>query len=130
MQRPEVRLVQDQQITINENPVNISSAEAYDLLAKYGYNTTPPPQQQPIDPNQNLTFQQMLDIEERKIKEQQYRQQQELNRPHAYTFNDRNVNYHNTDLRSLDDTGFGVKVQVVSDMNIDKGYDPSLYRIR
>ena len=34
--KPEVRLIQDQQIEINENP-NIDSWEAEQLMRKYGY---------------------------------------------------------------------------------------------
>ena len=38
MQRPEVRIVQGQEVQINSNP-NIDSWEAEQLLRKYGYQS-------------------------------------------------------------------------------------------
>lgn len=127
MQRPEIRMIQNQEITTTTD-VSVSNSEAAALLAKYGYNTnyTPQVENPIIDPNRNLTFEEMLAIEENKLKAEKQRteilKQQELNRPHAYTFNDRNVNYHNTQFKSLDDTNIGIQVQIVSDMNINRGY--------
>ena len=71
MQRPEVRLIQGQQVETNENP-NIDSWEAEQLLRKYGYQNTqqsiPANDIPPASVDQGLTFEQMIAQEEAKRK--------------------------------------------------------------
>ena len=133
MQKPEVKMIQQQEISTTTD-ININSAEAYALMAKYNFKPTDTPHiQEPIinDPNKDLTFEEMVAQEELRIKLEKQRMQtkrmEELNRPHAVTFNDRNVNFHDTSFQTLDN-GIGIQVQIVTDMNIDKGYDPKYYR--
>lgn len=130
MQRPEVRLI-DAQTTSEPVEINVSSSEAYALMAKYGINPTQAPQQfqpQPqfVDPNRDLTFDQMIELEEQKLRAErqrkEYERQQELNRPTPYSFDRNKVQYHNNDYRTIEDTGFGIEVKIVSDMPINKGY--------
>ena len=129
MIKPEVRVTQNQEITTSTD-VNINSPEAYALMMKYNisqYQAQPQIQETPInDPNRDLSFEQMLAMEENKIRAEKQRaemlRQQELNKPQPYSFDRRNVNYHDTQFKSLDDTGFGIQIQVVSDMPINKGY--------
>ena len=128
MQRPEVRIIANQEETKNVE-VNVSSSEAYALMAKYGFKPTdivaPPPPQIINDPNRNLTFEEMMAIEDNKIRAERQRaemhRQEEMNRPQPYSFDRRNINYHNTKFETLDDQ-FGIQIQVVSDMPINKGY--------
>ena len=125
MQRPEVRIIANQEETKNIE-VNVSSSEAYALMAKYGFKPNDIPQQQIInDPNRNLTFEEMMAMEDNKIRAEKQRaemlRQEELNKPQPYSFDRRNINYHNTKFENLDDQ-FGIQIQVVSDMPINKGY--------
>lgn len=127
MQRPEVRMVQQQE-TSTTTDISMNSAEAYALMAKYNFKPTDAFQTtEPVinDPNKNLTFEEMLAQEELKIKAERQRAEakrlEDLNRPHAVTFNDNSVKYHNTSYQTLDN-GFGIQVQIVTDMNVDNGY--------
>lgn len=113
--KPEVRIVQDQQV--ETKPQEVTSAEAADLLAKYGFsNPTYNTQPQTIVQN-GLTAQDLYDQYDREIELKKQIELQRRNGPKAYTFDNRNVNYSSTDYRSIDD-GFGIQVQVVSDMPI------------
>jgi hypothetical protein len=128
MIKPEVRFIEVQSETKNSE-VNINSLEAQQLMMKYkidSLNSAPPLyNESPInDPNRELTFDQMVAIEENKakvIKQQaDYIRQQELNRPQTYSFDSRNINYQDTQFRNIDDSGYGIQVQVVSDMPIEE----------
>ncbi len=127
MEKPEVRIIANQEETKNIE-VNISSSEYYNLMAKYGFKTsdmTSIHENPIIDPNRNLTFEEMVAIEENKTKAERQKaeilRQQELNKPQPYSFDKKNINYHNTKFESLDD-GIGIQIQVISDMPINKGY--------
>ncbi len=133
MQRPEVKMLQQQEMSSTTN-IDINSAEARALMAKYNFKPSESYQiQEPVinDPNRSLTFEEMLAQEELKNKSERQRAEmkrmEELNRPHAATFNDNNVRYHDTNYQTLDN-GIGVQVQIVTDMNIDGGYNPKYYR--
>lgn len=128
MIRPEVRVI-DTQTTSEPVQMNVSSAEAYALMSKYGIkpNQIPEPSQPLfVDPNKDLTFDQMIELEERKIKAErqrkEYERQQELNKPTPYSFDRNKVQYYNNDYRTIEDTNFGIEVKIVSDMPINKGY--------
>jgi hypothetical protein len=94
MQRPEVRLVQGQQVETNENP-NIDSWEAEQLLRKYGYQDTQysTHQESPTPADSGLTFEQMIAQEEARIKGEEIRRQQQMNGPKPVSFDGRN-GYH------------------------------------
>jgi hypothetical protein len=121
MQRPEVRLIQGQQVETNENP-NIDSWEAEQLLRKYGYqNTQYSTHQEPTTPVDNgLTFEQMLAQEESKRKEEEMRRKQQMNGPKPISFDANGGYYTETKYGSDDDSGYGFKIQVTSDMPIPK----------
>ena len=127
MNRPEVRIVEPQQYS--EPPqVNISSAEAYALIAKYGVNPTQPNIQYPVqtDPNQNLTFDEMIAMEEQKNKsinqQKEMERMREMNKPTPYSFDRGSVRHHDTQYKSIEDTNIGIEVKVVTNMDINKGY--------
>lgn len=114
--KPEVRVIQDQQVQTSQ--VQHTTAEMADLLAKYGYST------QHINTdisnfNQKpgLTVEELYAQQDREIELQKQRELERKNSPKALTFDSRNINYSQTDYRSLED-GFGVQVQIVSDMPI------------
>jgi hypothetical protein len=118
--KPEVRLVQDQQIEINENP-NIDSWEAEQLLRKYGYSENNNDVLSNNDTNsEGLSFEEMIAIEERKRKEEEIRRRQAIEGPHPVTFDGKNGYSTETRYGTDEDTGYGFKVQITSDMPLPK----------
>jgi len=121
MQRPEVRLIQDQQVETNENP-NIDSWEAEQLLRKYGYQDTQysTHQETPTPVDSGLTFEQMIAQEEARMKGEEMRRQQQMNVPKPISFDGNSGYYTETKYGSDEDSGYGFKIQVTSDMPIPK----------
>jgi hypothetical protein len=121
MQRPEVRLVQGQQVETNENP-NIDSWEAEQLLRKYGYQNTQysTHQESPTPTDSGLTFEQMIAQEEARIRGEEMRRQQQMNGPKPVSFDGRNGYHSETKYGSDEDSGYGFKIQITSDMPIPK----------
>ena len=122
MIRPEVRIVQNQEV--ETKPVDVSQSEADALLAKYGYKQQYANTQTTIqDPNANLTFDEMIHRQEAKDAEQRARLERQRNGAQPVSFDPYNMNYSETKYTNLevDNTNtFGIKVQIVSDMNIPK----------
>lgn len=115
MNRPEVRIVQDQQEEIK--PAEISQNEQEMLLAKYGYKYNSNISTQP-DSNKDLSFEEMIRLEEEKNRQSLQEQMLKANSAKPYTFGgsyDSNTTY-GTDT----DSGYTFKVNVVSDMPIPK----------
>ena len=125
MNRPEVRIVEPQQYS-EPQQVNISSAEAYALIAKYGVNPTQPNIQYPVQTDQNLTFDEMIAMEEQKNKsinqQKEMERMREMNKPTPYSFDRGSVRHHDTQYKSIEDTNIGIEVKVVTNMDINKGY--------
>jgi hypothetical protein len=119
MQRPEIRIIQNQEE--QTKPANIDSWEAEQLLRKYGHQ----PQQfstreEPKQFDNGLTFEQMVAQEEAKKKEEELRKQQRMNGPKPTTF-DGNRGYDSeVKYSSDDDTGFGFKIEITTDMKLPK----------
>lgn len=122
MQRPEVRIIQDQQIEVK--PAEVSSWEAEQLLRKYGYTdqSFSTRENQPIEstPNNPLTFEEMIAQEEAKRKQEEGRKRNHLQGPKPTTFDGRNGYDSEIKYGSDEGTGFGFKIQIVSDMPIPK----------
>ncbi len=122
MQRPEVRLIQDQQVEINENP-SVDSWEAEQLLRKYGYPSGQPASAPaPIDPNQGLTFEEMVARDEARRRDEEARKRQQMNGPKPISFDGRNGYHTETRYGSDEDSGYGFKIQITSDMPIPPRY--------
>jgi hypothetical protein len=120
MQRPEVRIIEPQQEEIRA--VDASQSERDYLLAKYGYKQVSPSyQEESYNPNQHLTFEEMVTLEESKMREMRRREMEKRNVPRPYTFDGDRVNYHESKYSDLDLDGqnFGIQVQIVSDMPIN-----------
>lgn len=116
MIRPEIRIIDNQQTSTTS--VEVSGYEAENLLAKYGYKTNNHPNLTPVNPSQNLTFEEMVrkqEDEQRRIEEDRMRR---LSGPKAVTFDDNRVGYSETKWSSMDINGnnLGIKVQIVTDM--------------
>jgi len=117
MQKPEVRIVEYQQ---EENKdISVPESEKDFLLAKYGYKSFPNNQQEQTNLPPSLSFEQMIEIEERKLKEKKQRDLEERSRPKPYSFDQ--INYQESKYSSLDMDGFnyGIQVQIISDMPIN-----------
>lgn len=122
MQRPEIRLIQDQQVETNENP-NIDNWEAEQLLRKYGYqNTQYSTHQEPsMSTEDGLTFDQMIEQEEAKKRNEEAKKQM-INGPKPISFDGRGGYYTETKYGSDDDSGYGFKIQITTDMPIPPKY--------
>jgi hypothetical protein len=122
MIRPEVRIVQSQEVETTET--NVSQSEADALLAKYGYKQQyASPQTELQDPNANLTFDEMIRRQEAQEAESRARLERQRNGAQPVSFDPYNMNYSETKYTNLevDNTNtFGIKVQIVSDMKIPK----------
>jgi hypothetical protein len=122
MNRPEVRVVQNQQIETNNNP-NIDSWEAEQLLRKYGHqsssNNTNIPEK---NVDNGLTFEEMVAQEEMRLKNEKMKRDQQMRGPKPISFDGRNGYYSETTYGSDSDSGFSFKIEITSDMNIPKKY--------
>ena len=120
MERPNVRFVQPQEEINNE--VNINSWEAEQLLRKYGHNTEfssfEQPQVQPID--NGMSFEEMIKQQDESDKMESNRLLQRQNSPKPITFNGDNGYNSETRYSSDEDTGFGFKIEVSTDMKLPK----------
>lgn len=118
MDKPQIYIIQDQQI--ESKNAEVSSWEAEQLLRKYGYQpqqvSTRPEEPQPID--NGLTFDQMIAQEEAKRRGEEMRRQQLLMGPRPITFGG---HYDSeTKYSSDEDTGFGFKIEITTDMKLPK----------
>ncbi len=116
--KPEVRIIQNQEV--ESKPQEVTSAEAAHLLAKYGYSAPTfnnEPNTSPQNGDSGLTAEELYAQYDREVELQRQRELQRRLGPKSYTFDNNNINYSSTDFKSLDD-GFGIQVQVVSDMPI------------
>jgi hypothetical protein len=116
--RPEVRMIEVQ--SEETNPANIPSWEAEQLLRKYGhqpehYSTF----QQPVTPVNNLTLEEMIAQQETQQKQDQMRKQQ-MNGPKPMTFNSQNGYNSEVKYASDDDSGFGFKIEITTDMQLPR----------
>lgn len=107
--RAEVRVIQDQEVEIKE--AEISQTEKEMLLSKYGYKSSDISQY--IDTPNELTFEEMCQIEENKRKREQQEKIQRMNGPKPITFD--NSNYYSNENFETDE-GITFKISVVSDM--------------
>lgn len=124
--RPEVRLIEPQ--SEQSAPANIPSWEAEQLLRKYGYDNQQftnraQPIQEPttVNPNANLTFDEMIAQEEARQREeaerQRLRQQQQMG-PKPMTFNGQNG--YESEVRYSSDDCFSFKVEITTDMQLPR----------
>jgi len=119
MERPQAKIIDQQHV---ESEREITGWEAEQILRKYGHQ----PQQytsisEPEQPTQpNLTFEEMLAQEELKRKEEAMKRQQRLNGPNPITFDGKNGYDSEVRYSQDEDTGFGFKIEISSDMKIPK----------
>jgi hypothetical protein len=120
MERPQVTMIEPQ--SEETKPANIPSWEAEQLLRKYGHQpeqfTTR--QDYPNPPAPGLTFEEMIAQQEAEERNNQMRRQQQMNGPKPKTFDggrgyDSEVRY-----TSDDDSGFGFKIEITTDMQLPR----------
>ncbi len=118
MNRPEVRIINQQQEETNTREV--SGWEAEQLLRKYGQDQSfsNRPVQQPEQTG--LTFDQMIAQEEARLKQEQLRKHQQMMGPKPVTFNGQNGYESEIRYGSDSDSGFGFKIEITTDMNLPK----------
>jgi hypothetical protein len=117
MNKPEIRIIQSQQEEINQ--ADVSQNEIDMLLSKYGYSQKKFDNSY-TDSNNNLTFEEMVRLEEEKNKNLLNEKRLKMKSSKPYTFDgdyDSETSY-GTDSES----GFTFKVNIVSDMPIPKKY--------
>jgi hypothetical protein len=118
--KPEVKIIQNQQIEDNQQP-QIDSWEAEQLLRKYGYQST---ESQHISqqPHNNMTFEEMFALEENKRREEELRKKQINQGAKPISF-DGCGGYH-TEIKygSDEESGYGFKIQISSDMPLPPKY--------
>ena len=119
MERPQVRMIEPQ--SEESKPANIPSWEAEQLLRKYGHQpeqfTT---RQEEVPQQPGLTFEEMIAQQEAEERDNQMRRQQQMNGPKPMTFSgdrgyDSEVRY-----TSDDDSGFGFKIEITTDMQLPR----------
>ncbi len=120
MERPKARIIDQQHV---ESEREITGWEAEQILRKYGHQPqqfSSIPDQKPVNPTQNMTFEEMIAYQEAKRKDEMIQKQQKMNGPKPLTF-DGSRGYDSEIKYSQDeDTGFGFKIEISSDMKIPK----------
>jgi hypothetical protein len=105
--KPDVRIIQDQ--SVETKTLDPTSSEAAALLAKYGYSTSHIPHHQIVE-TPGETFEEMVARQQRESNPKP-----RINTPNSITFDSRNIGHASEEYRELD-SGFGMKVTIVSDM--------------
>jgi hypothetical protein len=118
--KPEVRIVDNQQITTNHE-TNLSQSEVDSILSKYGYKQTFHSTTETQIQHNPQTFEEMV---RQKESEQKRLEQQRLRRqfgPKSVSFDGRNINYSETKYSDLEvgNNSFGIKIEIVTDMKIN-----------
>jgi len=122
MNRPEVRLVQSQEVQTTQ--VDLPQSEVEALLAKYGHKNQKYVADSPIQQqSQNLTFDEMVRQQEEKDNQKRLKAQRLRDGAKPTSFDAYNMNYSETKYTSLEidsSNQFGMRIEIVSDMKIPK----------
>ena len=118
-QKPTVRIIEPQQE--QTSPADVTGSEASYLLAKYGYSAPIPEHPIHQDPNDGLTFEEMVDQQNKELEYQRQMEYQRRYGPKAVTFDSRNIGYSNSEFRdmNIDSRNIGYSNSEFRDMNID-----------
>jgi hypothetical protein len=120
MNRAEIRVIENQTEVVTN--YEASSWEKQQLLAKYGYTQqqSEPEVQRGFDPTRDLSYQEMMELEDRRIQREYENRTHMENQPKPITIDYDRVNHSEMRWSSMDLGGqeFGIQVQIVSDMKI------------
>ena len=119
MERPQSRIVQHQEV---ESTREVTGWEAEQLMRKYGhepqqFSTHQQPQQ---EEQTGLTFEEMIAQNETKLKQEEMRRHQQMYGPKPTTFDGGNGYDSEIKYTSDEDTGFGFKIEITTDMKIPR----------
>lgn len=106
MEKPEIRIIEPQSVESGE--IQLSQSEIDSILANSGFNI----KYNEINPNSNMTFEQLLKLEEEKKK---------IKNINPITFNKKDIKYCEdkwNDIEIDEKNSFGIKIQITSDMKI------------
>jgi hypothetical protein len=119
MNRPEVRQIEVQKI---ESEKEITGWEAEQILRKYGHQTSSYNTNQvvPEQTDNSLTFEQMIELEEQKKKNEIERKKSLLHGSKPKTFDGSNGYSSDIKYGTDEDTGFNFKIEINTDMNLPK----------
>lgn len=121
IERPQVRIIQDQTEEISTREV--SGWEAEQLLRKYSqdqsFSVKPITREEETIVN-DLTFDEMIAKQEMELKEERLRKQHQMMSPKPVTFNGNNGYESEVRYGSDSDSGFGFKIEITTDMNLPK----------
>jgi hypothetical protein len=119
MNRPEVRIIDGQQV--QQNDVEVSGYEASALLAKYGFKQQTQPATTPSynTPADTRSFEEIVREQEARERARFEQQMIDRNRPRSITFDDSRGAWTESKWSSADDGSgnqFGIQVTIVTDM--------------
>lgn len=120
MERPQARIIDQQHV---ESQREITGWEAEQILRKYGHQ---PHQHSSLSDNDqsvqdtSKTFEEMLQEQEAKLREEVERKRQLQNAPRPATFDGSRGYDSETRYSTDEETGFGFKIEISSDMKIPK----------
>ena len=122
MERPQARVIDQQHV---ESEREVTGWEAEELLRKYGYgsgqfSTREENVPHPQNPQNNLTFEQMLSIQEDQRMREEERRRQLRNGPKPTTFGGENGYDAEVKYGSDEDTGFNFRIEITTDMKLPK----------
>jgi hypothetical protein len=121
MVKPEVTIIEHQKE--ETTPVQVSQSERDFLLAKYGYKTIDEPTDEYHGNNNlsNMSFEEMIRLEEQKERERIVKERQMNSMPNPYSFDRDRINYYEDKYSDLgiDGSNYGLNVRIVSDMPIN-----------
>ena len=118
MNRPEVRQVEGQRV---EAEREITGYEAEELLRKYGYSQEQSfsTRVEPVQDQPPLTFEDMIAQQNEQRRREEEKRYQQMNGPKPITFGS---NEYDSEVKygSDDESGFGFKIEITTDMKIPK----------
>jgi len=117
MQRPEIRQVDHQRV---ENEREVTGWEAEEILRKYGHSVQQSTRPEEVNPSNNLTFEEMLRQEEMKRKSEEQSRMAKLYGPKPTTFGSQNGYDSEIKWGQDEESGFGFKIEIVTDMKLPK----------
>lgn len=121
MNRAEIRIIENQSESFT--PISISDWEKNQLLLKYGYsqNLTSNTQISNHNPTSELSYQELMDIEDKKYFEK-INNHIKIPQHKSYTIDNDMVQYNETKFSNVDMGGvnLGMDIQIYSDMKINR----------
>lgn len=120
MERPQARIIEDQKVQTTET--NIDAWEKEQLLRKYGYQSQQfsTREEGQIPQEKPLTFEEMIARDEMKKKAEEDSRKAKMMGPKPTTFDGRGGYDSEIKWGSDEDTGFGFKIEITTDMKLPK----------